>query len=948
MVFISFPSEYTTVRPAVLRSNRRLDYLWPVQAYALRDKTRRRGGLQLENQWHALASQDCLALLASSPSGLSSAQVEERRRTYGANQLVEGRKVSLLTVFLNQFRDFMTLVLIAATLISGLLGEYTDAITILAIVVLNGILGFVQEVKAERSLAALKELTAPMAKVRRDGHVLTLPARDLVPGDVVLLEGGDRVPADGRVLSASGLDVVEASLTGESVPVSKQPHALADPAAPLGDRVNMVYMGTLVTRGRAEVLVTATGMNTEMGKIAGLIEQSEETLTPLQKRLDELGRLLVWIAVGITVLVVVAGVLHGQNLYRMFLAGVSLAVAAIPEGLPAIVTIALALGVQRMIRRNAIVRKLPSVETLGCATVVCSDKTGTLTQNRMTVQRVWADGEWFRVTGTGYNPVGEFVYEDRPIQALRRPALRWLNEIAAACNNAVMKRVESEDGERWECEGDPTEGALLVMAKKAGIEDPEAVFERIDELPFDSERKLMSVLVRRGDEVLLLTKGAPDVLLERSRMIMTGGKEEPLSAGVRKQIVAANQQMAKAALRNLAIGYRRFRSVEQAKAEQNPESELVFVGLCGMMDPPREEVYEAILKCHQAGVRTVMITGDHQETATAIARQLEILPPGGQVVTGAELDAMTDVQLAERVNDIYVYARVSPEHKLRIVKALQARGHVVAMTGDGVNDAPAIKQADIGIAMGIAGTDVAKEASALVLADDNFATIVAAVEEGRGIYDNIKKFIRYVLASNVGEIVTMFVAMLAGLPLPLLPIQILWVNLVTDGLPAIALGVDPAEKDIMARPPRDVHEGIFARGLSLKIISRGVLIGVATLAVFVWALQSQPGNLARAQTMAYAALTLSQFILVFDCRSLEGGIWKRNLFENIWLVLAVACSLLLFLLTVYVPALAKVFGTVRLSPLEWGIVLAAAALPTLVLSARRAGRKALKTKVALR
>ncbi|MCL6627824.1 MAG: HAD-IC family P-type ATPase, partial [Alicyclobacillus shizuokensis] len=506
----------------------------------------------------------------------------------------------------------------------------------------------------------------------------------------------------------------------------------------LGDRKNMVYMGTMVTRGRAEFVVTEIGMATEMGKIADLMQQSEETMTPLQRRLDQLGKVLVWLALGITLLVVAAGVLHGHELYDMFLAGVSLAVAAIPEGLPAIVTIALALGVQRMIKRHAIVRKLPSVETLGCATVVCSDKTGTLTQNRMTVQRVWADGEWFRVTGSGYNLVGNFIYEDRPIQPLRRPAVKRLVEVAAVCNNAALKPQSEEDD--WLLDGDPTEGALLVMAMKAGLKPEEAGFERIDEIPFESERKLMSVLVRQGEEVLLLTKGAPDVLLERSSKVLTGGREEPLSQGLRRQILAAHQQMAAQALRNLAFAYRRFPSVEAAKATRDPETELVFTGMTGMMDPPRELVYEAIGTCHRAGVRTVMITGDHQETATAIARQLEILPDGGRVVTGAALDALSDEELAQQARDIYVYARVTPEHKLRIVRALQNNGEVVAMTGDGVNDAPAIKQADIGVAMGMAGTDVAKEAASLVLADDNFATVVAAIEEGRGIYDNIKKF----------------------------------------------------------------------------------------------------------------------------------------------------------------------------------------------------------------
>ncbi|MBX5435920.1 MAG: calcium-translocating P-type ATPase, SERCA-type [Alicyclobacillaceae bacterium] len=920
-----------------------------VQAYRLRDTSGHEGVAPVENNWHSLAAKDCLALLESSPQGLSEDEVAERRRRYGPNQLVEGRKVSLLTVFLNQFRDFMIVVLIVATLISGLLGEYTDAITIIAIIILNGVLGFVQEVRAERSLAALKELTAPVARVRRVGVVQTVPARELVPGDVILLEGGDRVPADGRILHASGLDVEESALTGESVPVTKQAGAYVDPVSNLGDRVNMVYMGTLVTRGKAEVLVTATGMNTEMGKIAGMMQESEETLTPLQKRLDQLGKVLVWLALGITLLVVVTGVLHGQPLYHMFLAGVSLAVAAIPEGLPAIVTIALALGVQRMIKRNAIVRKLPSVETLGCATVICSDKTGTLTQNRMTVQRVWADGEWFRVSGSGYDPVGEFVLGDQPIQPLRRPALKAVVEIGALCNNAQLTAVPAEEGgERWQAQGDPTEAALLVMAKKAGFEQEAAGFERIDEIPFDSERKLMSVVVRRGSDVLLLVKGAPDVLLGRCTRILTGGREEPLSSGLKKRVLAANEEMASHALRNLAFAYRRLKSAEAVKVERDTETDLVFAGMVGMMDPPREEVYEAIRKCHRAGVRTVMITGDHHQTAIAIARQLNILREGGRTLTGQELDAMSDEELARVTGQAAVYARVTPEHKLRIVRALQSQGEIVAMTGDGVNDAPAIKQADIGIAMGQAGTDVAKEASALVLADDNFATIVAAVEEGRGIYDNIKKFIRYLLASNVGEIITMFVAMLAGLPLPLLPIQILWINLVTDGLPAIALGVDPAEKDIMDRPPRRVDEGIFARGLGVKILSRGILIGVITLAVFVLSLRLNPGDLARAQTMAYATLTMTQFILVFDCRSVEGGILKRNPLENRWLLLAVLSSVALFLLTLYVPGIAKVFRTVPLGVREWVVVLVAAALPTFTLSVRRAGRKALRPKVAVR
>ncbi|MFB5191567.1 calcium-translocating P-type ATPase, SERCA-type [Alicyclobacillus fastidiosus] len=897
----------------------------------------------MEQNWHALTTADCLSALESSEAGLSSTHVEERRKVHGLNQLSEGTKVSLLTVFLNQFRDFMIIVLLAATLISGLLGEFTDAITIVAIIFLNGMLGFIQEVRAEKSLSALKELTAPMAHVRRDGAVAAVPAKELVPGDVILLEDGDRVPADGRILKATVFDVEESALTGESVPSSKDASANIDVDSNLGDRINMVYMGTMVTRGKAEVVVTATGMGTEMGKIADLIQQSEDMDTPLQQRLDQLGKMLVWISIGITVLVVIAGVLHGHEIYEMFLAGVSLAVAAIPEGLPAIVTIALALGVQRMIRRNAIVRKLPSVETLGCATVICSDKTGTLTQNRMTVQRIFADGAWFSVTGTGYDPEGEFLFGERKVDPSRRAALKSLVEIAGACNNASMIQKEVDGRTDYAVQGDPTEGALLVLARKAGFAEPESVYKRIDELPFDSDRKLMSVLVQSGEDVFVFVKGAPDVLLDRCERVLLSGREEVISQTTRKQILGANQEMAGQALRNLAFGYRRFKSVESARRAPDWESELVFVGLCGMIDPPRENARQAIEVAREAGIRTVMITGDHQLTATAIAAELTILPENGRVLTGAALNTMDDRELESVVDDVYVFARVTPEHKLRIVRALQAREHVVAMTGDGVNDAPAIKQADIGIAMGQSGTDVAKEASSLVLADDNFATIVAAVEEGRGIYDNIKKFIRYLLASNVGEIVTMFLAMLLGFSLPLAPIQILWVNLVTDGLPAIALGIDPPEDDIMQRRPRNVREGIFAKGMGVKILSRGILIGLVTLAVFVWSLRSS-SSLEHAQTMAYATLTMSQLILVFDCRSLEGGIMKRNIFGNLWLILAVLSSVGLFLFTIYVPKLAVAFHTVPLGLTDWILVLVLAAIPTFALSIRRLGRNALRPK----
>lgn len=876
-------------------------------------------------------------------NGLTLQETEQRRERYGENRLSEGEQISLLSLFFTQFRDFMVLVLMAATLISGLLGEYTDAITIIAIIIVNGILGFLQEVRAERSLASLKELAAPTAHAIRDGQKVTIPAIDLVPGDIVMLESGDRVPADLRLLRTQALEVEESSLTGESMPVPKITETIEDIHASLGDRRNMAYMGTMVTRGKGIGVVVATGMDTEMGLIADLIQTAEDSETPLQRRLEQLGRILVYIALAITAVVVITGILRGHGIYEMFLAGVSLAVAAIPEGLPAIVTIALALGVQRMIKRRAIVRKLPSVETLGCATVICSDKTGTLTQNMMTVQQVWVGGRLYDVTGSGFQPEGDFKLSGKKVDPLRHGDLKRLLEIGVLCNNAELAGDrDSKNG--WKVYGDPTEGALLVLASKAGIArtDMDSLEQRIDELPFDSTRKMMSVLTqtKQGD-YFLLTKGAPDVLVDRCSHMLLDGRVVPMSTSLRKAIAQANESMAVSALRNLGIAYRPVRHLSDIKVP-NPEKDLIFIGLAGMIDPPRPEVYEAIRTCRRAGIKTVMITGDHQMTAEAIARQIGILPTNGRVINGKQLGMLTDSELKKRVEEIYVYARVSPEHKLRIVKALQENGHVVAMTGDGVNDAPAIKAADIGIAMGRTGTDVAKEASALVLSDDNFATIVAAIEEGRGIYDNIRKFVRYLLASNVGEILTMFLAMLAGLPLPLLPIQILWVNLVTDGLPAIALGVDPSEKNIMQKPPRNVKESIFSRGLGFKILSRGILIGLVTLAVFWMTYADDPANLAKAQTMAFATLVMAQLIQVFDCRSVEGGIFSRNIFENPWLIASVIVSAFLLGGVIYIEPLQPIFKTVPLNVIDWAWVLMAAGIPTFSLAARRAGNRAIR------
>jgi Ca2+-transporting ATPase len=900
--------------------------------------------------WHQLSEEQLLKVLQSDiKNGLTPEEATQRLQEQGPNELAEKQGESPLKLLLDQFKDFMVLVLLGATVISGLLGEMLDALTIVAIILINGILGFYQEYRAERSLRALKELSAPSAKVIRGGEYELVPARTLVAGDIVLLESGDRVPADIRLIECNQCAIDEAALTGESVPVVKEAITIAADELSLGDRKNCGYLGTMVTRGTAKGVVTVTGMNTEMGKIANLIQQTEEADTPLQHRLEQLGKILIIVSIILTIVVVLAGILHGQPMYDMFLAGVSLAVAAIPEGLPAIVTIALALGVQRMIKRRAIVRKLPSVETLGCASVICSDKTGTLTQNKMTVTQLWLGGRTIEVTGEGYEPVGQLREEGKGIDAKSDPSLRRLTQIAALCNNSDLalqersedpkKRKTATKGEQtpsdsmeWKIKGDPTEGSLLVLAAKTGLVKStlETLYTRVKEFPFDSERKRMSVLVSHQGGKLICTKGAPDLLVGKCSYVLWDDQVVPFTGTLKQKVILANEAMAKNSLRVLGLAFREVKSYDNCNSNEEAESGLIFVGLIGMMDPPRKEVKEAIYKCKQAGIKTVMITGDHGTTAEAIAKTLGIMGRGGRVVTGAELSNMTDEELEKIADDVYVYARVSPEHKLRIVQALQRRGHVVAMTGDGVNDAPAVKAADIGIAMGISGTDVTKEASALVLADDNFSSIVAAVEEGRGIYENIRKFIRYLLASNVGEIMTMFMAMMAGLPLPLVPIQILWVNLVTDGLPAMALGVDQAESDLMQHKPRSAKENIFARRLGWKIISRGILIGVCTLAAFVLALNEGAGHsnqLIHAQTIAFATLVIAQLIHVFDCRS-SRSIFHRRLLENKFLVFAVLSSLFLMLAVLYFEPLQPVFKTVPLDLRDWALVLVAAGIPT--------------------
>lgn len=888
-------------------------------------------------RWYAMAGEDVLKQFKTDGKrGLSEKEAKERLARFGPNDLARVPKPPPWSLFINQFRDFMVIVLLAATAISAFLGEYADAITILIIVIVNAILGFVQEYRAERSMEALKQLTAPEAKVIRGGQERKIPAMELVPGDIVILEEGDRIPADLRLLKTINAEIEESALTGESVPVKKTEAVLAGKDLPLGDTRNMCYLGTVVTRGRVRGIVTSTGMATEMGLICGMIQEAGQEETPLQRRLAQLGRGLVAFCLSVCALVVLVGIIRGEEAYNMFLAGISLAVAAIPEGLPAIVTVALAVGVQRMIRRNAIIRKLPAVETLGCATVICSDKTGTLTQNEMTVRKVYVGEEMIDVSGEGYDPKGEFTGAvDKHQQNFT-----LMMKASALCNNAVLQRgsvsvaglfrgiMRGSPVRGWSVIGDPTEGALLVMSAKAGFwrERIEMEEERVAELPFDSDRKRMTVVYRQGSgRLTAFTKGAPDVILDLCTHTCRGGLLVPLSNRDKEIILEKNSSLAENALRVLAFAYRDLPGDTDAFSEDALEQRLVFLGLAGMIDPPRPAAVAAVQTCRRAGIKVVMITGDHQLTAYAVGRETGIIQKGGRVVTGRELDRMTDEELRRQANRIAVYARVSPKHKLRIVRALKEIGHVVGMTGDGVNDAPAVKEADIGIAMGSTGTDVTKEASAMVLADDNFSSIVSAVEEGRGIYDNIRKFIRYLLSCNVGEVLTMFLAVLIGMPLPLTPIQILWMNLVTDGLPAMALGIDPYDRDIMMRPPRHPRESIFSSGLAWRIGASGTVIGIGTLIAF-WIGLSM-GDVALARTMAFNTLVFFQLFYVFACRSEYHSILEIGYLTNPYLLGAVFISAALQLTVDYVPFLQNIFQTVPLQGIHWVIILVISAIP---------------------
>ena len=847
--------------------------------------------------WHTKTAAQTMKTLHTTDKGLSEKQARQTLETHGANELKHAKPKSVGRMFLEQMTDVMILVLLAAAAISACLGEAVDAAVILFIVVLNAIIGVVQQKRAEKSLNALKELSAPNAKVIRDGKELSVPAKELVPGDLVLLEAGDVVPADLRLVMSANLKVQEAALTGESLPVEKDATAVLDEKAPLGDRINMAFSSSVVTYGRGSGIVVETGMQTEVGRIAEMLMSEKTRPTPLQMKLAKLGKVLAMAAIGICIVIFAVGLLYGKPVLDMFFTAVSLAVAAIPEGLPAISTIVLAMSVQRMVKRNAIIRTLPSVEALGSATVICSDKTGTLTQNKMTVTHLFLQGKIVPATEAAQ---------------LDRQGITLLGRIAALCNDARI--VQKEGGTM--AVGDPTEIALMEGAKALGLckQQEETDAPRLAEYAFDSDRKLMSTVHKDENGLVSYTKGAPDVLLGRCTKIWENGAAQALTEEKRKEILQANDKMAEQALRVLAMAYKPIDNVPQGQAElENLEQDLVFVGMTGMIDPPREEAKQAVALCKQAGIHAVMITGDHKTTAVAIAKSLGILTEGKQAITGQELDALSDEQLAERVEDIAVYARISPEHKVRIVKAWQEKGHVAAMTGDGVNDAPALKNADIGCAMGIVGTEVAKEAADIILTDDNFATVVSAVEEGRRIYDNIFKSIAFLLSSNIGEVLTLFIATMLGWAEPLLPVHLLWVNLVTDSLPALGLGVDPAENDIM-QPRENRRDKLFSKGMVYRICYQGIMVGALALTAFRIGLHS---GVETARTMAFAVLAISQLVHAFNVRSVKHSAFSGAVGANGKLVLATIVSLAIMLSVLLIPPFHGLFNTAVLTGKQW-------------------------------
>lgn len=879
--------------------------------------------IPMNTPFHTLDQEEVLRRLESGENGLSSTKAAELLQRYGKNMLQEAKSKSLLAKFIEQFKNVMIFILLAAAVLSGILGEWTDTVIILLVVILNAVLGVVQENKAEQALEALKSMSSPVARVRRDGQVHEIKSEDLVPGDIVLLEAGNVVPADVRLLEAASLQTEEAALTGESLPSDKQSGVLEGSDLVIGDRTNMAYMSSSVTNGRGVGVVTATGMGTEVGKIAGFISEAENEVTPLQKKLDELGKYFTFIILGVCVVIFAVGLLQGREMLDMLLTSISLAVAAIPEGLPAIVTIILALGVQRMAGRKAIIRKLPAVETLGSTEIICSDKTGTLTLNKMTVEKLYLSGQTMEATE---------ALKDTPGGNLLLQAMTLCNDSSIDegkgtgkpenANAKADRSSQSKSGKN--IIGDPTETALVDYALSIGTDKRvlEKQYPRKKELPFDSDRKLMTTIhAAEGGKFRALTKGAPDVLLSKCTHIYKDGQIVAITEDDSRKIITSNKSLADEALRVLAFAFRDYTELPVDPSPETTEQELVFIGLTGMIDPPRDEVRDAVAVCRQAGIRPVMITGDHRDTAAAIAKRLGIIEDDSSVLTGRELDKISEEDFAERVADYSVYARVSPEHKVRIVKAWKKKGKIVAMTGDGVNDAPALKSSDIGVGMGITGTDVAKGVSDMVLADDNFTTIVVAVEEGRKVYSNIRKAIQFLLSANLGEVLTLFIATMIGWRI-LEPIHILWINLVTDTLPALALGLEKAGTDVMSRKPRKSSSSIFAGGVGAGIIYQGIIEAALTLLVYYWAHTHYDEGVA--VTMAFATLGLLQITHAFNVRSNTKSLFQIGWFTNRYMLGASVISGLLLVLVIIIPGLNEWFGVQHMNGMQWIIVCAAA------------------------
>ncbi len=910
--------------------------------------------------WYNNDVESAIKELRTSREGLSEQEARVRLETYGFNEIVETGKKSPVRMFLEEFTDPMVIILLVAIVISVVTsfmpgaheeGGLVEAMVITAIVIFNAVFGFIQEYRSEQALEALKSLAAPRARVKRDGLWKEIDSRYVVPGDIISLEAGNKIPADGRIIYAVGLSADESALTGESVSVRKVEDTIHLDSPVVGDMRNMVFQGTTIVSGKGQAVVTSTGMNTYFGKIARMVQESEKDETPLQRDLADLGKKLGVLVIALCIIVFGAEIIRdiSDSLMDELLAAIALAVSAIPEGLPAVVTITLAIGVQQMVQRNAIVRRLPSVETLGSTTVICSDKTGTITKNEMTVKQIYADGKVIDVSGVGYNRDGGFTIDDSEYDVISDPHVLQIMEIGQVCTNSTLQPDQSGKAD-WDVVGDPTEGALLVMAEKAGLshESTLSKYKEVSEISFDSARKRMtSICQDESGSLIAYMKGAPEVIVTLCSHIFENGSVRPITEDDRARILRVNESFAKDALRVLAFAYRQLAEYNEDAEPEQIEREMVFVGLVGMMDPPREEVRDAIKVCKKAGIRPVMITGDHELTARAIAYQVDLLEEGGPVYTGTALDKMTDEEFLEAVRVCNVYARVAPEHKLKIVDALKSDQQVVAMTGDGVNDAPAVKAADVGVAMGVRGADVTKEASDVILTDDNFATIVTAVEKGREIYSNIRKFVRFLLAANFDEIFLIFTIIMIGLPLPITPIQILWLNLATDGFPALALGVDPPEPGVMNRPPRKPGSKMMNRGMASFVVIAGFIAFLSSLTIFFtalnfyggwipgltgpmvdWSAEPWKGVLTHARTAVFAGVVSFELIFVWNCRDEYRWIWETHIRQSKALLIAVFVSVILTLATIYVPFMQPLFQTVPLNAADW-IIIVGTAIPVL-------------------